>query len=105
MVAGLFSYCNNINTHLQSYFVEDEYEERGIIMIVYKDMLRKLMFFLLFIILMIVVTTIFQLVQNYFEMQSHYDRPMGDAVKVFQTSADYGESMAEQYIKFLLYGP
>lgn len=75
-------------------------------MFVMKDMLRKLMFFFVFIILLLLVSSVFQFVHQYIDKHSHYNKPMGDAVKVFQSSTDAFENitMPDRFIWFLWYG-
>lgn len=71
-----------------------------------RDMLHKLMFFLLFIVLLVIVATAYHWVQSFFQSYSHYSKPMGDALKVFQSSTDYVDkgSMPDRLVWFLWYG-
>jgi|GEM_PF-1190053 len=75
-------------------------------MVVMKDMIHKLLFFFLFIVLLVIVATAYQWVQQMIQPNNHYQKPIGNAVKVFDSSSQYIDksSMPDRLVWFLWYG-
>ncbi|HIW35127.1 MAG TPA: YqzK family protein [Candidatus Paenibacillus intestinavium] len=75
-------------------------------MIMVKDMVHKLIFFLLFIVLLVIVASAYHWVQQMIQPNTHYQKPIGDAVKVFDSSPHYIDksSMPDRLVWFLWYG-